>query len=68
MVVGSWATPGMWLPLFLVIGIGFGLLVAALASQPAVVSVYERRKTVVFIGLVTAASVALGLVILLLAS
>jgi membrane associated rhomboid family serine protease len=53
--------------LLLVSGIGVGLLVAALASQPALTPLYERRETLMSVGLVTAAS-GLGVAIVLLSS
>lgn len=63
------------LPLFFFIAIGVALLVAAVAAippwvldQPVLVPVYERRETIVFIGLATAASIALGLLIALVGS
>jgi hypothetical protein len=63
------------LPLLLLIAIGIALLVAAAAAippwvlyQPALEPFYERRETVVFIGVVTAASIALGLMIALFGS
>jgi hypothetical protein len=63
------------LPLLFVIGIGLALLVGAVAAippwvldQPVLGPVYERRETIVFIGLATAASIALGLLIALVGS
>jgi hypothetical protein len=61
-------SPGGLLPLVLIVGLGVGLLVAALASRPALAAFSERRETVVFIGLLTAASIAIGLVLALLGS
>jgi hypothetical protein len=67
-VVLSAQSPHGLLPLVLIIGIGAGLLVAVLASRPALAAFSERRETVVFVGLLTAACIAIGLVLALLGS
>jgi hypothetical protein len=66
-VLLSSESPRDLLPLvLLIIGICVGLPVAALASRPALAAFSERRETVVFIGLLIAASIGIGLVIVLL--
>jgi hypothetical protein len=60
--------------LLLAVALGVALLVTAVATipqrvhRPALALVYERRETVIFVGLATAGSIALGLMIALLGS